>query len=325
MKTIINIFLFFSLLFTFSCSQSQTIHAQKWMMESGKVKILSTTEMINDLVSAVGGEHVDCLTLIFGGLDPHSYELVKGDDEKFSRADIVFSNGLGLEHGACLVNTIQNHPNSIALGDEVKKKFPNRILTTDGAIDPHIWMDVSLWLYIIDPIEQSLSKLDPDHARSYKKNAENLKKRLLRVHSEILDLMQSIPAEKRYLVTSHDAFYYFAKAYLAENNEKTEWKERFCAPEGLAPDNQMSSLNIVNIINHLKKFNIKVLFPESNVSRDSIKKIILAGKQKDLNLKISDDPLYGDSMEIVETIPGENYIKMMKHNADVICKQIKKN
>jgi len=324
MKAIINFFLFFSLFLTFSCSQIQTVQAHKWMQKNNKVKILSTTEMINDLASAIGGEHVNCLTLIFGGLDPHSYELVKGDDEKFSRADIVFSNGLGLEHGACLLNTIQNHPNSIALGDEVKKQFPDKILMTDGAVDPHIWMDVSLWSYIIDPILECLSKLDPDHKKEYAKNAKKLKARMKKTHTEILNLMQSIPNEQRYLVTSHDAFYYFARVYLAEKSEKVEWKERFCAPEGLAPDNQMSSLNIVNIIKHLKKFNIKVLFPESNVSRDSIRKIILAGKKKDLDLKISDDPLYGDAMEIVENTPGENYIKMMKHNAEVICIQIKK-
>jgi len=325
MKAVFYLFVFFSLLFTFSCSQSHTINAQKWMQQNNKVKVLSTTEMINDLVSAVGGEHVDCLTLIFGGLDPHSYELVKGDDEKFNRADIVFSNGLGLEHGACLVNTIQNHQNSVALGNEIKKIFPDKILTTDGAIDPHIWMDVSLWSNIIDPIAMSLSKFDPDHKEYYLKNAKNLKDKMKVAHAEIFNLMQSIPSDKRYLVTSHDAFYYFARAYLADSCDEANWEDRFCAPEGLAPDNQMSSLNIINIIDHLKKYNIKVLFPESNVSRDSIRKIIFAGKKKALDLKISEDPLYGDAMEVIETISGENYIKMMKHNAEVICRHIKEN
>ena len=80
----------------------------KWMAPNGKVKILSTTAQIGDLVEEIGGDRMDYWVLIQGDLDPHSYELVKGDDEKLSRADRVFYNGLGLEHGASLLNTLQN-------------------------------------------------------------------------------------------------------------------------------------------------------------------------------------------------------------------------
>jgi manganese/zinc/iron transport system substrate-binding protein len=324
MKTfVINFLIIFFLMVTFSCNQNQIIHTKSWMKKNDKLKILSTTEMINDLVTFIGGEYTDCLTLIYGGLDPHTYELVKGDDEKFVLADIVFANGLNLEHGACLINTINNHSNAVFLGDEIIRKFPKKVLIADGVNDPHIWMDMSLWVHIIDPIVLKIVELDPKNKKYYLANAKKLRKKILKAHREVLNEIQTIPSNKRYLVTSHDAFHYFARAYLAEQNNQDDWKERFSAPEGLAPDSQMSSVNILNIINYLKDFNIKVLFPESNVSQDSIQKIILSGRKKGLNLKISDETLYGDAMEIVEDNYGDNYINMMKHNARVLCKHLK--
>jgi manganese/zinc/iron transport system substrate-binding protein len=291
------------------------------MEDNGKIKVLTSIEMINDLVIAIGKEHVDSIALIVGNLDPHSYELVKGDDEKFARADLVVCNGLGLEHGASLMQTINLHKNCLSVGEEIFNKSPEKIIIINKTIDPHIWTDVSLWSESIDFIVERLSKLDPVHAEEFKQNGLLLKKDLLDAHQDILNEMKSISSEKRYLVTSHDAFNYFAKAYLSERSEN-DWHSRFSAPEGLAPDGQLSSSNIRGIIEHLKKFNIHVLFPESNVSQSSIKKIIHAGNQMGLELIIATEPLYGDAMIVEEGVAGKNYINMMKHNAETIKKYL---
>ena len=122
-----------------------------YMEENGKIKVLSTTAMIDDLVGAIGGDEIDHLSLIIGEIDPHSYELVKGDDEKLSRATIIFYNGLGLEHGASLSKHLKSHSRALGLGDILYRENPEPFIYVDGQLDPHFWMDVALFAKAIDP------------------------------------------------------------------------------------------------------------------------------------------------------------------------------
>ncbi|MBA3815717.1 MAG: zinc ABC transporter substrate-binding protein [Parachlamydiaceae bacterium] len=298
---------------------------QQWMMPNGKLKALSTTAMINDLVQEVGGENVDALTLIIGELDPHSYQLVKGDDEKLVFGDLIFYNGLGLEHGPSLQGFLLNQSKAIALGDKIQNADPALIISYKGQVDPHIWMDVSLWAKTVHYIVEALSKKDPVHAEAYRLNGEKLVQNMMLEHANIRDELQAIPSVKRYLVTSHDAFNYFTRAYLAETEESVPaWQERFAAPEGLAPDSQLSAKDIQEIINHLKKYNIRVIFPESNISRDSIRKIVQAAKEKGLDVKIATIPLFADAMG-KKGSDGDTYLKMIKHNAKIIASYLEHN
>ena len=233
-----------------------------WMIPDGKIKILSTTAMINDVVKQIAGEHADTLTLIQGNLDPHSYQLVKGDDEKLKVADLIFYNGLGLEHGASLQHTLEDHPNAVSLGKELFIESPSRMIYVSGQVDPHIWMDMALFSEIIPVIVERLSAFDHVHEADYHRNGEKLKYQLLHIHHELRTSLHKIPAAQRYLVTSHDAFNYFARAYLAEQGEMADelWRDRFQAPEGLAPDSQLSSTDLQLILNHLKKYRSESYF-----------------------------------------------------------------
>jgi len=319
----------FLLLCCFGCSTSSQDDKreilQKWMQNDGKVKVLSSINMINDLVEQIGTPYIDTMVLIQGELDPHSYELVKGDDEKLARADIIFFNGLGLEHGPSLKKYFTESKHAIALGGEIQKENPLLILSDRGQTDPHIWMDVSLWQKNIPLIVKALQERDPEHAEFYAKRGEKLQEKFESVDLEIKEMMQSIPEEKRFLVTSHDAFNYFTRSYLAapDETEFSEWKKRFVAPEGLAPEGQMSAKDIKDIISHMKKYHILVLFPESNVSKDSIKKILDAGRQEGLKFEIAEDSLYGDAMGPLGTEEG-TYLGMILSNAKVILKNLKK-
>lgn len=303
----------------FSCENNpKANNAYNWMQPNGKIKVLSTIAMIGDLVETIGGEHVDNLTLITGELDPHSYQLVKGDDEKFAFAAAVFFNGLGLEHGPSLQRYLQS-PNAISLGDKIKLEYGNSILQCHNTFDPHIWMDISLWSKTVPFIVEALSKLDPANESIFRLNGDKLIQSMQKAHLDTKNLLMEIPEQKRYLVTSHDAFNYFTRAYLATEQEQHDdtWHERFAAPEGLAPESQLCATDIQHIINHLQRYNIHVLFPESNVSRDSIKKIVSAGRIKGLNLHISTGFLYGDAMGVAGTESG-SYLKMIEHNAKTI-------
>lgn len=297
---------------------------QQWYERNGKLKVLSSTAMIDDIVKRVGGEHIDTLTLIRGGLDPHTYQLVKGDDEKLAYADVIFYNGLGLEHGPSLQEQLADQKNAFSLGDAILSKHPERILYYQGQIDPHIWMDISLWKEIVPTIVANLSQYDAKNAPEYKRNGDRLLKELEEAHLALRSELQQIPDTKRYLVTSHDAFNYFTRAYLATDEELAQdsWQKRFAAPEGLSPESQLSAADIQQIIDHLKAYNIHIIFSESNVSRDSIRKIVQSGKDNGLELRIATAYLYGDAMGEAGS-EGDTYVKMIRYNGRTIASYLK--
>ncbi len=299
------------LLFLVGCSPSKQTALDAWMSDSKKLKVLSTTAQVGDLVAQVGGERVDAWVLIQGDLDPHSYELVKGDGEKFQRADQIFFSGLGLEHGAGVAQQLKGNPKALGVADAIRELRPDEILFRGAAPDPHLWMDISLWKEGVGPIVAALSAKDPDGAAYYRERGEQLVLELTQAHEALQKSLREVPEEKRYLVTSHDAFHYFARSYLAEPGE-IDWRKRVAAPEGLAPDGQLGGRDIQKIIDFVRERSVAVIFPETNVSRDSIKKICSAGKELQIDIRICQEPLYGDSMS------GLSYLEMMQRNGNVL-------
>lgn len=289
-------------------------------------RILATTAQIADLVHSIVQDKMLVDTLITGELDPHSYELVKGDDEKVYCADLIFFNGLNLEHGPSLKRFLSTSPKAIGLGDLIAQDDPTLLIYDDGQVDPHIWMDISLWQKAVPFIKNALIALDAQNQLFYEEQAAKLDNRMQEAHLAIYQNMQTIHADKRYLITSHDAFNYFARAYLREPSEVefNEWKQRFMAPEGLAPEGQISVKDIQNIICHMKVHHIGVLFAESNVSQDSIKKIMDAAAKEGLKLQIASESLYGDAMGPISK-PTGTYLGMMAWNAETIAKYIGKD
>lgn len=323
-----RLFLCLCVCFLFGCDTGTSLRLfekqKHWMEDETRLKILCTTRMIEDLVAKVGGEYVNTLSLITGEIDPHSYQLVKGDDEKLLRADWIFANGLGLEHGPSLRTYLSMSNKCTFLGDVWADKYPERLLIIEGGVDPHIWQDVSIWMEGIDVIVEVLQKMLPQHADVFRLNGDAFAKELAELHKKIQKELHSLPQELRYLVTSHDAFNYFCRAYLAleEEIDSSEWEKRCVAPEGLAPDSQMSSSEIRQIIQYMKKHQIHVLFPESNVSQNSIKKLQSAGRESGLSLEIVNEVLFGDAMGEEGTREG-TYIGMIEHNVQVIVKALK--
>ncbi len=293
----------------------------KQSVDQNKFKILSTIAMVDGIAKEIGKDKFSFDLLIKGDIDPHSYELVKGDSEKLQDADIILYNGLGLEHGASVMYHIQKHPMAIPVAESIVET--SEYLFVDGIIDPHLWMDVSLWLQIIDPIQEAFSKLDPQNREFYLQNSESLKSKLRALHEEVFQLLQSIPSDQRYLVTSHDAFNYFSRRYLSEpcEMEDDKWRNRFIAPEGLAPDGQMSIMDIKLVIDSLLTNNVSVVFPESNISRSSLQKIVSVCKKKGKTVLIAKDALYGDTMGSKHSGP-ESYEEMIRHNARVLKRNL---
>ena len=273
-----------------------------------KLSVLSTTVMIGDIVTYIGGDKIVSDILINRELDPHSYEFVKGDDEKLLEADLIFYNGLGLEHGGSVRRYLNKSLNSYALGDELDRRCPGLLIYLDHIPDPHIWMDVSLWQKVAQLVTQILMEKDPVHSAYFLERGGRLQNKYAQLHQAIHKKMTSISLEQRYLVTSHDAFNYFARAYLG-----SDWQQRVLAPEGLAPDGQISLQGLRLIIDQMKENYIEVIFPEAYVSSDPLKKIQESADFEGLAVKLSNDPLYSDSLP-----EATDYEGMMSYNAGVI-------
>lgn len=284
------------------------------------VKVLCTTQIIADAVKKVAGETIEIDVLIQGEIDPHSYQIVKGDAEKIQEAQILFANGLNLEHGSSLKAAIANHPCAVNLGDQIYRHQPEKILKVDGELDPHIWMDVSIWVDTLQLITDALSQKFPEHKDLYQKNCLQIENEWKYLDKTLYDKLQSIPEEKRYLVTSHDAFNYFSRRYLATPQEVKDhtWTQRFKAPEGLSPDGQIGPYDIKKILDHLRKHHIAVVFPESNVSLDSLKKIKSVAHAEGVKIVFAQEPLFGDSMS-GDQLSVDSYEEMMQHNSEVIA------
>jgi len=314
--------------------QQTSLH---WFTNNGKVKALATTAMVADLVNAIGGDYIDTFTLITGELDPHCYQLVKGDDEKFSYAHLLFYNGLGLEHGPSLMTRLRADAKAVGLGNYIlsqekqaatsgkystERKEP-KLLFYHGQPDPHIWMDLSLWSEAIPAIAAALGSYDPEHATYYKQRAEQTRDELLAAHKQVQAILAAVPAARRYLITSHDAFNYFTRAYLASEEElaSNSWQERFHAPEGLAPDSQISTAQIRLTLDFLKKHSIQTLFSESNVNKDSLRKVIDVASQQGLAISLATKPLYSDSMGTKGT-EAATLIGMIQYNAKTIAQHL---
>lgn len=316
MKMVLKIILFSLLLggiLLMSCTPKKATESS-WMQNNGRVKALATVSQIGDLVSFIGKERVDVAVLVPADLDPHSYELVKGDGEKLSYADLIFYHGLGLEHGAGLTSFLEASSDAVPLGRAIRDAAGERIIKKQGMSDPHFWMDVSLWKEAIPSIVEQLETFDPEGAPYYRANAQLLEEEMDRLHAYVLGKIGTIPEEKRFLVTSHDAFSYFSRAYLALADE--DWEERFEAPEGLAPDGQLSPVDIRRTMDFLKDHGVKVVFPESNVSRDALAKVASVSYEMGYPIRLSASPLYGDSAS------GLSYFEMMRQNADVLAYEL---
>lgn len=280
--------------------------------EDKKIVVVSTTAMLDELVKAIVQDKIKTEVLIQGDIDPHSYELVKGDLAKLKKASVIFYQGLGLEHGASLVTHLKSNPHAFACGDILKKDCPDLLIYHDGYLDPHVWLDLSLFEKLVPCMVEQIIAADPDNKDFYLNNANLLQNQMRDLDQKIIDLLKQTPLEKRYLVTAHSAFSYFTKRYIAQSDE---WHKHCMAPEGLAPEAQISLYDIEKVVSYIKTNGVGIVFSESNVSKDALKKILDVCKKSGFEIELFQEPLFGDAL-----FNEKSYLDMMWHNATLLHK-----
>ncbi len=179
--------------------------------DKGRFQVVVTLPLLADFVQRVGGDRVEVTAILPPGTDPHTFELTPKAVRKLSEADIVFVNGLGLEGSA--LDVIENNKPGDAPLIALAKQAEATEEGVGGAIgdNPHLWLDVSLAMRYVEAIREGLSAADGPGAATYRANAADYLREMEALGEELEALVATVPAERRKLVTSHDAFPYLAR------------------------------------------------------------------------------------------------------------------
>ncbi|EPP36704.1 Periplasmic zinc-binding protein TroA [Chlamydia avium] len=291
------------------CSPSQVENSQG-------AYVLSTNRMLHDCVSKIVGNKVGALVLIDGSIDPHTYEMVKGDEDKLAVSRLIFCNGLGLEGTASLRKHLEGNPKVINIGSLLLEKHAFVPLEEDGVYDPHIWLDISIWREGVKEITEALIREFPEWKEEFTANASILLDEMQALDDWAERCLLTIPEESRYLVSGHNAFSYFTRRYLASDQEVKNhtWVKRCISPEGISPEAQISIRDIMLVAEYIQEHNVQVVFPEDTLNQDALKKITACLK-KGHEIRLSKNPLYSDNVQ-------QDYFHTFKHNVRTIVEEL---
>lgn len=278
-----------------------------------KLNVVATTTMLADLSAAIGGERVSVNGLMGPGIDPHLYQASAGDVSLMQKADVVVYNGLHLEGkmGEIFENLSGQGSTVICIENELDESDLLAWEDDSSVYDPHIWFDVSLWQTAAKAVADGLSQADPDGKADYEANLNAYQKELEETDKYIRNRAAELPKAQRVLVTAHDAFQYFGKAYGFEVR----------GLQGISTDSEAGTADVSDLASFIVERQIKAIFVESSVPPKTIEALQAAVKAKGFDVSIGGE-LYSDSLGDADT-GADTYILTVKANIDTIVDALK--
>lgn len=271
------------------------------------VNAVITIGMIGNLVETVGGECVDATTIMGPGTDPHLYEPRPSDVQAFRDAEIIFYSGYTLEGqlGDVLEKFGRQKPTVAVSPASIE---PSELIQTQDiyGIDPHLWMDVALWSQTVPTMAEKLSKVRPACADTFQANAETLQPTLAALDGWIEKSVASIPESQRILVTAHDAFSYYGRAYGIE----------VAGIQGISTESQAGIADIREMAKTVAERNVPAVFIESTINPRTIQAVVDAAEERGQPVEIGGE-LYSDAMGGPDEVGG-TYIGMLYANTRTI-------
>jgi manganese/zinc/iron transport system substrate-binding protein len=303
-----NYIILLAVLLCFSCKKETSTN-----LANRKLKVVTTTSQITDLVKELAGDNVTIEGLMGAGVDPHLYKASEGDVTKFYNADVIFYSGLHLEGKLEDVFEKMRHQGkkTIAVSDAINKSELISSADFASSYDPHFWFSIPKWKKATVYVAEELSKLDPKNAKLYAKNAEAYIKRLLTLENNNKNYLESLPIEKRILVTAHDAFAYFGKNY----------NFKVVSLQGLSTATEAGVQDVQRISNFIIENNIKSIFIESSVPVRTVQALQAAVNAKGHEVQIG-GTLYSDALGNPNSVEG-TYIGMYEYNMRTITNALK--
>lgn len=299
-----RLFLFLTLTFiTVSCTETKN---------DNRPHIVCTTSIIGDVVQNLVGDTIQVTSLMGPGVDPHLYKATQGDIEALTSADVVVYNGLHLEGkmGEIFEKLGKSKP-TFAISDGIPSKYLINSTDFQGAEDPHIWFDVTVWVRGVNNLSKKLQETFPEYADSIEVNRQNYAKELYYLHGRVVDQLNSIPTDQRIMITAHDAFKYFGKQYGMEVR----------GLQGISTTAEYGLQDVSELVKYITEKKVKAIFVESSVPKKSIEAVIEGCRESGHDVKLGGE-LYSDALGAAGT-PEGTYIGMFEHNVKVITEALK--
>jgi manganese/zinc/iron transport system substrate-binding protein len=273
----------------------------------GRVQVVTTIGQIADAARIIGGDHVRVTSLMGAGTDPHLYVASISDVDKLREADIVFYNGLYLE--AQLEDVLEQLAErqtvvAVSAGLDAAALLPSADYADE--FDPHIWFDVTLWSQAVAQVRDTLSQVDPAHADAYEANAAAYLAELEALHTYVTEQAARVTAEQRVLITAHDAFNYFGRAYGFE----------VLGLQGISTASEAGTGDVQQLADFIAARRIPAIFIESSVPVRNVEAVQAAVRDRGFDVGIGGE-LFSDAMGDTGT-PEGTYIGMVRHNIDTI-------
>lgn len=272
-----------------------------------QIRVVTTVGMITDVVRIVGGERVQVKGLMGPGINPHSYKASEGNVINLAGADVVFYNGLHLEAKmADVFHKMGDRIETAAVTDGIDRRLLLAPPQFEGQYDPHVWFDVTLWMEAVKQIEKTLSEMDPGHAADYRARAEAYLHELAALHTYVQTQAARVPPEQRVLITAHDAFNYFGRAYGFEVR----------GLQGISTATEAGAGDVKALADFIVARRIPAIFVESSVPLRNVEALQAAVRARGFEVRIGGQ-LFSDAMGDWGTAEG-TYVGMVRHNVDTI-------
>ncbi|QEG01398.1 Periplasmic zinc-binding protein TroA precursor [Stieleria maiorica] len=291
-------------------SGDQTPRTSSGTAPSGKkLRVVVTVGMVGDLVRTVGGDRIEVTQICGAGVDPHLYMPTRDDVQDIMESEAVFYCGLMLE--GKMADTLEKVSRSkpvFAVTDAIDR---GRLMAGEGDEsggsgqshgDPHVWNDVSMWSECVELIRDELTRLAPEHGDQFAANATAYRAELAKLHAYGIQAIATIPEESRLLITSHDAFNYFGRAYGLDVR----------GIQGISTESEAGLQQINALVDLLIRRNVKAVFVESSVSPKNVEALI-EGAASQGHKVVKGGMLFSDAMGRPGTYEG-TYIGMLDHN-----------
>ena len=273
--------------------------------------VITTVGMVNDIVLNVAGDKAKATAMMGAGVDPHLYKPTRDDVAAMIRADVVFYSGLMLEGKMAdtLIKVARNKPVH-AVTELIDEKFLLEPEDFGGHADPHVWMDPSAWAKCVEAVGQRLSEFDPANAATYAANAKAYAAKCEELHAYGRQVLATVPESSRVLISSHDAFNYFGRAFGL----------KVMGVQGISTESEAGLQRINSLVDFIVKNDVKAVFVESSVSPKNIEALVGGAKSRGKDLKIGGE-LFSDAMGPAGTYEG-TYLGMLDHNITLVARAL---
>ena len=281
--------------------------------QSQPLRVVATTGMIGDLVKNIGQDKVALEVLMGVGVDPHLYKATQGDLRRIQRADVIFYNGLHLEGKMqAILEKIARKKPVFAVTDRIpRSKLLYLGQGSNSVADPHVWFDVLLWRQAAEAVLQRLVEQDRANAAFYRAQAKRYFARLEALDAWVRQQILTIPKPQRILITAHDAFGYFGRAYDMEVR----------GLQGMSTATEFGLHDIKRLKDLIVARKVKAVFVESSVPKKFLQSLVAGVRESGVPLTIGGE-LYSDAMGLPNS-PAGTYEGMVRHNVETIVKALK--